>query len=75
VRQADHHFEKPAERKTAIQREKDDGEYRAKRISLSMGMLAGQEECLQPCSQSFREKTREKYTIYSQLTLANVLHL
>lgn len=31
----------------AIQREKEDKEYRAKRISLFMRMLAGQEECLE----------------------------
>ena len=31
---------------SAIQREKYDREYRAKRISLFMRMLAGQEECL-----------------------------
>ena len=30
-----------------IQREKEDKEYRAKRISLFMRMLAGQEECLE----------------------------
>ena len=35
------------ERIAAIQREKDDREYRAKRISLFMRMLAGQEECLE----------------------------
>lgn len=38
-------YEKLAERVAAIQREKDDREYRAKRISLFMRMLAGQEEC------------------------------
>ena len=32
---------------SAIQREKYDREYRAKRISLFMRMLAGQEECLE----------------------------
>ena len=31
----------------SIQREKDNREYRAKRISLFMRMLAGQEECLE----------------------------
>ena len=40
-------YEKLAERIAAIQREKDDREYRAKRISLYMRMLAGQEECLE----------------------------
>ena len=40
-------YEKLAERVAAIQREKDDREYRAKRISLFMRMLAGQEECLE----------------------------
>jgi len=40
-------YEKLAERIAAIQREKDDREYRAKRISLFMRMLAGQEECLE----------------------------
>ena len=39
--------EKLAERIAAIQREKDDRDYRAKRISLFMRMLAGQEECLE----------------------------
>ena len=40
-------YEKLAEKIAAIQREKDDREYRAKRISLFMRMLAGQEECLE----------------------------
>ena len=40
-------YEKLAERVAAIQREKDDREYRAKRISLFMRMLAGQEEYLE----------------------------
>ena len=40
-------YEKLAERISAIQREKDDREYRAKRISLFMRMLVGQEECLE----------------------------
>lgn len=39
-------YEKLSERIASIQREKDDKEYRAKRISLFMRMLAGQEECL-----------------------------
>ena len=39
-------YEKLAEKIAAIQREKYDREYRAKRISLFMRMLAGQEECL-----------------------------
>lgn len=40
-------YEKLAERIAVIQREKDDREYRAKRISLFMRMLAGQGECLE----------------------------
>ena len=32
---------------SAIEREKEDKEYRAKRISLFMRMLAEQEECLE----------------------------
>ena len=40
-------YEKLAERIAAIQREKDDREYRAKRISLFIRMLDGQEECLE----------------------------
>ena len=40
-------YEKLAERISAIQREKDDRECRAKRISLFMRMLARQEECLE----------------------------
>ena len=40
-------YEKLAARITAIQKEKEDKEYRAKRISLFMRMLAGQEECLE----------------------------
>lgn len=40
-------YEKLAERIATIQQEKDDREYRAKRISLFMRMLAGQEECLE----------------------------
>ena len=40
-------YEKLAERIAVIQREKDDREYRAKRISLFMRILAGQEECLE----------------------------
>ena len=40
-------YEKLAERISAIQREKDDRECRAKRISLFMRMLAGQEKCLE----------------------------
>ena len=39
-------YEKLMTRIAAIQREKEDKEYRAKRISLFMRMLAGQEECL-----------------------------
>ena len=39
-------YEKLAERIAAIQREKDDKEYRVKRISLFMRMLTRQEECL-----------------------------
>ena len=39
--------EKLAAKIAAIQREKEDKEYRAKRISLFMRMLAGQEECLE----------------------------
>ena len=39
--------EKLAARISVIQREKEDKEYRAKRISLFMRMLAGQEECLE----------------------------
>ena len=40
-------YEKLTERIAATQREKDDREYRAKRISLFMRMLARQEECLE----------------------------
>ena len=40
-------YEKLAEKIAAILREKYDREYRAKRISLFMRMLAGQEECLE----------------------------
>ena len=40
-------YEKLAERIAAIQLEKDDREYRAKRISLFMRMMAGHEECLE----------------------------
>ena len=40
-------YEKLAERIAVIQREKDDREYRSKRISLFMRMLVGQEECLE----------------------------
>ena len=40
-------YERLADRIAAIQREKDDREYRAKRISLFMRMLARQEECLE----------------------------
>ena len=40
-------YEKLAAKIAAIQREKEDKEYRAKRISLFMRMLAGQEECLE----------------------------
>ena len=40
-------YEKLTEKIAAIQREKDDREYRAKRISLFMRMLARQEECLE----------------------------
>lgn len=40
-------YEKLAERIAEIQREKNDREYRAKRISLFMRILAGQEECLE----------------------------
>ena len=39
--------EKLAAKIAAIQREKEDKEYRAKRISLFMRMLARQEECLE----------------------------
>lgn len=39
-------YEKLAERIAALQREKDDKEYRVKRISLFMRMLTRQEECL-----------------------------
>ena len=39
-------YEKLAAKIAVIQREKEDKEYRAKRISLFMRMLAGQEECL-----------------------------
>ena len=49
-------YEKLMTRIAAIQKEKEDKEYRAKRISLFMRMLAGQEECLQPCSQRIRKK-------------------
>ena len=48
--------EKLAARIAVIQREKEEKEYRAKRISLFMRMLAGQEECFQPCSQRIRKK-------------------
>ena len=40
-------YEKLAARIATIQREKEDKEYRAKRISLFMRMLAGQEKCLE----------------------------
>ena len=40
-------YEKLAAKIATIQREKDGREYRAKRISLFMRMLAGQEECLE----------------------------
>ena len=40
-------YEKLAARIATIQREKEAKEYRAKRISLFMRMLAGQEECLE----------------------------
>ena len=40
-------YEKLAAKIATIQREKDDREYRAKRISLFMRMLTGQEECLE----------------------------
>ena len=40
-------YEKLAAKIATIQQEKDDREYRAKRISLFMRMLAGQEECLE----------------------------
>lgn len=40
-------YEKLADRIAAIQREKDDREYRAKRISLFMRMLTEQEACLE----------------------------
>ena len=43
-------YEKLAARIATIQREKENKEYRAKRISLFMRMLAGQEECLRWCS-------------------------
>ena len=39
-----------------IQREKEDKEYRAKRISLFMRMLAGQDECLRQVFTVFVEK-------------------
>ena len=39
-------YEKLAARIATIQKEKEAKEYRAKRISLFMRMLAGQEECL-----------------------------
>ena len=39
--------EKLAARIAVIQREKEEKEYRAKRISLFMRMIAGQEECLE----------------------------
>ena len=39
-------YEKLAAKIATIQREKEDKEYRAKRISLFMRMLGGQEECL-----------------------------
>ena len=39
-------YEKLAARIATIQREKEDREFRAKRISLFMRMLGGQEECL-----------------------------
>ncbi len=39
-------YEKLAARIAAIQQEKEEKEYRAKRISLFMRMLAGQKECL-----------------------------
>ena len=39
--------EKLAARISVIQQEKEDKEYLAKRISLFMRMLAGQEECLE----------------------------
>jgi len=44
--------EKLAAKIAAIQREKEDKKYRAKRISLFMRMLAGQEECLRGSSWS-----------------------
>ena len=40
-------YEKMTARIAVIQREKETKEYRAKRISLFMRMLAGQEECLE----------------------------
>ena len=40
-------YEKLAARIATIQREKEDREFRAKRIALFMRMLAGQEECLE----------------------------
>ena len=40
-------YEKLAAKIAVIQREKEDKEYRAKRISLFIRMLAGQEECLE----------------------------
>ena len=40
-------YEKLAARIATIQREKEDREFRAKRISLFMRMLAEQEECLE----------------------------
>ena len=40
-------YEKLAAKIAAIQREKEDKEYRAKRISLFMRMLDRQEECLE----------------------------
>ena len=40
-------YERLAAKIVVIQREKEDKAYRAKRISLFMRMLAGQEECLE----------------------------
>ena len=40
-------YGKLSDRIAAIQREKDDKEYRAKRISLFIRMLAKQEECME----------------------------
>ena len=40
-------YENLAAKTAVIQREKEDKEYRAKRMSLFMRMLAGQEECLE----------------------------